>query len=460
MGAGSDALGDGALSGGGPSGMGGVGRDGKGRGGGNDSDGDYGGGLHQQRTANTATVTILHDMKGAVSLLDMTVRTVRLALSRRFALTRGIPGVASAGAAWPPIWPTTGTAAPMAPADITTVPDHHLRAMGLSGLEERWRRSIPGESPDAWTPAEINRIPAWLHPRPPAGAGPSERDTRAARRTALRTATPTTQPVAAPAIQLSSDVNNTRHDFGGVWTRLCDPTLPRPARVTCWSILHATLGCNAFTYHVRQGGQPHGHLPDSARWCTAPACFATGTHETLTHAFLDCPDAAPAIDWLLDAWQALSAASQRLPKSALLLLGDDPEAWPPDLAPADPKTYRLWTRLRVHIIGAIWRVRCSRAEVTIRHSSFARRVVSTAVEQLIDSIQRDWARTQQDLRTMASGAFCQQWWRGRDTQIDTSAFIKQWATPELLCKVSGGNNDTPLALELLIGLDKPIRFPD
>ena len=98
--------------------------------------------------------------------------------------------------------------------------------------------------------------------------------------------------------------------------------------------------------------------------------------------------------------------------------------------------------------------------MTVRHSSFARRVISTAVEQLIDNIQRDWARTQQDLRTMASGSFCQQWWRGRDTQISTSAFISQWATPELLCKVSGGSNGVPLALELLIGADMPVRFPD
>ena len=439
--------------------MGGAVRDGMGPREGDSNDDSGGGHAQHRRTATAEPVT--RDIKGAVSLLDMTVRTARVALSRRIALTRGIPGVATVGAVWPSIWPTAATASPLDPTDIEATPDHHLRAMGLVGLEERWRRSIPEDSPDAWTQAEIDRIPAWLRPRPPPGtAGPSERGTRAARRDALRAATPSS-PAATSDSQPSAGDDDARHDFGGVWTRLCDPTLPRPARVACWSILHGTLGCNAFTYHVRQGGLPHGHLPASARWCTSPTCSAAEIHETLTHAFLECPDAAPAIDWLLDAWQVLTATPQRLPKSALLLLGDDPKAWPPDLAPADPKTYRLWTRLRVHILGAIWRVRCSRAEVAIRHSSFARRVVSMAVDQLIDSIQRDWARTQQDLRNMASGAFCQQWWRGRDTQIDTAAFISQWATPELLCKVSGGgSNAAPLALELLIGLDMPVRFPD
>ena len=459
MGGENDVMGNGALRGG-PSDTGGVGRGGTGREGGNDSNDDEEDDT-QHQTATTAPV--ISDIKGAISLLDMTVRAARLALSRHHAQIRGIPGIALAGAAWPPIWPTAGPATPLDSADIAAVPHHHLRPMGLIGLEERWRRSIPDDSPDAWTEAEIDRTPAWLRLRPPPSAGPSERTTRASRRDALRAATPS-QTTAASAIQPSdtqpSADDDARHDFGGVWTRLCDPTLPRPARVTCWSILHGTLGCNAFIYHVRQGGQPHGHLPDSARWCSSPACSATGVHETLTHAFLDCPDVAPAIDWLLEAWQVLSAAPQRLPRSALLLLGDDPQAWPPDLVPVDRKTYRLWTRLRVHILGAIWRVRCSRAEVTVRHSSFARRVISTAVEQLIDNIQRDWARTQQDLRTMASGSFCQQWWRGRDTQISTSAFISQWATPELLCKVSGGSNGVPLALELLIGADMPVRFPD
>ena len=41
--------------------------------------------------------------------------------------------------------------------------------------------------------------------------------------------------------------------FPFVWRKLNDPSLHRPHGVTCWRILHACLGCNAFLCYARGG---------------------------------------------------------------------------------------------------------------------------------------------------------------------------------------------------------------
>ena len=52
-------------------------------------------------------------------------------------------------------------------------------------------------------------------------------------------------------------------------------------------------------------------------------------------------------------------------------------------------------------------------------------------------IQRDWLRTQLDIRTLDDGAFCMDWWRGMDCSLSTESFTQLWATPPILCEVSG-----------------------
>ena len=46
-------------------------------------------------------------------------------------------------------------------------------------------------------------------------------------------------------------------------------------------------------------------------------------------------------------------------------------------------------------------------------------------EGILDS-DADWARTQQDVRTLDDGSFCSAWWRGFDAKLSQEEFEEQW----------------------------------
>ena len=318
-----------------------------------------------------------------ICLLNMSVRTVRRLLAGRLASTRDIPGLAQAGAARPATWPASGT--PHAPPTSTTAttPDSLLRSLGLPGLEERWRRPLTQDSDlDHWPATETDIIPPWLDlNRPSTSAAPSLRAARSAARGSVLPTLQTNQHMppaqaqaqahgarrrrrrtahGAGAGAAATTDNTSKTDYARVWLRLSDSTLHRPFRITAWSILHGSIGCNAFMFHILRQGR-NSNVQDDMRLCRSPDCTAAGHPEDITHAFLSCPDILPAIDWLLNAWAALAGLDRPPPKSAALLLADDINAWPEDIRPTGP-AYRLWTRLRVNVLGAIWRVRCARGE--------------------------------------------------------------------------------------------------
>ena len=178
--------------------------------------------------------------------------------------------------------------------------------------------------------------------------------------------------------------------------------------------------------------------------------------ETLTHAFLTCPAVVPVVDWLFDTWRSLTGMA--LPRRAELLLADDPSfGWPPD---AGAGALQMWTRLRVCTLGAVWQARCSRVSSP---QSLARRAVTQAVEHLLEAIRRDWQRTQEDVRLLDAGAFCNDWWRGVDARLSVDAFVQQWTRPPVFCRVVGprpapGAADTR-RLELVLELDAPRPRP-
>ena len=435
---------------------------------------------HQRRNTTVQDQDQASTSSTSISLLDMSVRLARLLVARRLAQSRNIPGFAIADSVLPRIWRSTSTA--VNDTTVTTATPHlALRALGLEGLEEYWRRDVLDDGDlDTWPQADVDREPSWLdlasrtdnsarHARAATRQARNESDsagrrdgvggtvavaggggTAAAAMAAAATAATT---AAATTAGTEAAVN-----FVGVWPRLCDPTLPRPFRSTCWAILHGVIGVNAFIFHTLR--QPNRPAPDPAsRLCSHPACLASGAHENITHAFLDCPAAAPAIDWLLTAWQNLSGATSPPPRTAAVLLADDINAWPADTRPSDARTLDLWTRLRVNVIGAIWRVRCLRSETNLRDQSLARRAITIAVDSIVEAIQRDFQRTQGDLRDMENtgGNFCSSWWRGRDTKMAIGAFQKIWARPAYFCSVEGPADDRRLQLHL--GQDQPIPFP-
>ena len=383
------------------------------------------------------------------SLLDMTVKSARLLIAGRLARSRNIPGFSATGSALPRIWRTVSTAVNDTVVSAST-PDALLRTLGLEGLEERWRRDLHDDNDDdTWPESDIDQVPAWIDLASPRDT--TARATRAANRSTAATEALATTATATTITASAGDVATAGSSptFPMVWRRLRDPTLPRPFRSTCWALLHGVIGVNAFIYHTHQ--QPNRLRPDPAtRLCTNPACLATGIHENISHAFLDCPAAAPVIDWLLQTWQQLSNAPAPPPRTAAVLLADDIEAWPIAHRPSGP-ALDLWTRLRVCVLGSIWQVRCHRKDSATRHESFARRAVSIAVESIIEAIQRDWQRTQGDIRQLDNCSFCSSWWRGRDTELTLRAFNRVWVSPPYFCDVTGPRNIKKL--ELFIGVD-------
>lgn len=305
-------------------------------------------------------------------------------------------------------------------------------------MEDRWRQSASAPAAPAGDPDRVDWEPAWLDlasvrlPRP----HPLER-------AQLRLGAPAPAP---PAL---------RGGYSQAWERLADPTLHRPFRITCWKLLHGCLGCNAFLHHVRVQRGSGPAAPVLA--CSAPECQPQAPLETLSHAFLECPAVAPAIDWLVATWAQLS--QHPVPRSARVLLLDDLDAWLD--RPADRHVLQLWTRLRVALLGAIWQVRCSRDAAP---GSFARRAVLLALEHLLGAIQRDWARTQGDIRHLDAGGFCVDWWRGVDVVLPVSAFVEQWARPPLFCRVHSVLPSQPggafqQRLSLLLGPGFPVALP-
>ena len=377
------------------------------------------------------------DRDTVVSLTSLQVRHARRSMARALAVQRSVAGVDEHGAAWPALWPTTIWHGPALPDDSL------LPQLGLDGLEESWRR--------AWAAAQQPGPPGEQRPPPPWVATPAHRmsrpspDDRAAAR-ALEALPPRPRPGADA--------------FVAVWRRLRDPTIFRPFRVTCWRLLHGTLGCQAFLEHVRCKVAPPGQRrPVVASCCAAPACLATGEAETLTHAFLTCPEVQPAVDWMLATWAALGQPAA--PRCWRVLLADDLAAWPEK--PTDAGALRMWTRLRVTTLGAIWRVRCSR-DTDPEGGPFARRVARMVTDHLCAAIQRDWQRTQCDVRQLDDGAFCVDWWRGLDCSLSVDKFVEQWADPPVFCRVLGEppahhHDPDTRTMELLLGEDLPVVFP-
>jgi hypothetical protein len=81
--------------------------------------------------------------------------------------------------------------------------------------------------------------------------------------------------------------------------------------------------------------------------------------------------------------------------SAEVLLVDDLTAWIVDSPANQPLLQPLWTRLRVAVLGGIWKARCAREkgsasareQGTLRYNSVARMAITEAVTLLVKAIE-------------------------------------------------------------------------
>ena len=388
-----------------------------------------------------------------ISLLNLQVRDARLHLLHLQALEcegyRGVLGYKEEHAAWPMAWSREDPTVVTDPTASTS--DTVLQTLGIAGIEEHWRRQADlFNAPHP--PDHINHPPAWLD----LSTSPTPRPSRQERQSLAG---------VAPTIPL-------RSGFAQVWLRLADPTLHRPFRTVGQDILHGTLGCNGFLYHVRckpRRDNPTAAVPHpSTACCTNPACFVAGQTETIRHTFLDCPAVQPVISWMREVWKVLATkyheesgtgdplpAFTEPPTSAAALLVDDLDAWPDH--PTDPRLLCLWNRLRLNTLGAIWMTRCQRAEL-VPGVSFARTAVTLAIKHLGDAVMRDWLRSNQDVRNLDNGSFCAGWWKGFDRQLDPRDFEHQWP-PFFHVIQSSLPPIVASSLTLLITISTPIAAP-
>ena len=240
---------------------------------------------------------------------------------------------------------------------------------------------------------------------------------------------------ATNVLQRCSDSRG--NDFNQPWRRLHDSQLSRPHRVTAWRILHGALKVNGLRSALR------ANLPSSSACCSHPACLDACAVETLSHAFLDCPAARPALVWLQDLWEVVSG--ERPPLDARVLLADDHRVWRPG---EEAALGQLWTLLRVAMLHAVWHCRSYRHELV---GSFSAAAVTRVVVYVRTAIERDWLRANEDVRLLSD--MPADYFRGRDPQIAVAEFLACWAHRDVLCSIQGGH------LALHISLQAPVPVP-
>ena len=328
-------------------------------------------------------------------------------------------------------------------------PGQHLpnRSGGLAILEQEWLVSASlkhgverGDRP----PGEVDlaSLPLWMQP------SSTHRDAVVGRRRRVpdddSNPSSSMQRLQPPLAELDdvTDVlqrcsDNRGYDCVKPWLRLHDSQLSRPQQTTAWRILHGALKVNGLRSFL------HAHLPSSSAYCTHPACLHARAVETLSHSFLDCPAARPALVWLQDLWEAV--AGERPPLDARVLLADDHRVWRPG---EEAALGQLWTLLRVAMLHAVWQCRSYRHELV---GSFSAAAVTRVVVYVRTAIERDWLRANEDVRLLSD--MPADYFRGRDPQMEMDAFLACWAHRGVLCSIHGGH------LALHLSLQAPVPMP-
>ena len=417
---------------------------------------------------------------GGEPLLQFSVKAATAAAGRAKA-ARSLGDAYAGGAFWPPLWPR--------PAQPGRGGDG-----GLEAMEARWQQlfeerprgvGAAGAGPrlgegewQAMGGEFLARDAPWLRagPAPPAAsqaresrllarraqadqAGPGGRAGAAAgAAVAAAVAAPlahAAEPAAvgmAPAAE-GGDGNAPPAPAppataaGALWRRLHGGQAGRREdRLVCFRVVHGCLAVHAFRLRIMP------HLPRREGCCRDPACSALeGCLETLTHAFLACPAAAPVVAWACTWWEYLTPQSPPPPRCAQLLLADNwaGVGWRPEAGSA-----ALWGRLRVALLGCLWEARCAMQATPDEAPPLQERVYSTALalqERLREAAELDFQRVGGRLDRL-SPDYPSHWFRGGPRQLSSEEFVAEWGMGGRFCSVEEGR----LTVHLQPGAPVPI----
>jgi hypothetical protein len=318
----------------------------------------------------------------------------------------------------------------------------HPTAAHLESLEAQWTQGLRSSS-GVFAP---NRGPAWLAPRSP------ELQQRLNRQSSRRVPAGQLQPPHVPQPPLVQQQLPAPGTSEGVvdsvaafWQRLWHAPVSNNVKVFAYRLAHAGLPCAAMKSFTRAAGVASAYCP----LCPVGGPRRSRPLETYSHLFLDCPSYRPAVEWLLDLWQAV--AGHRPPLEAAVVIADDVRAWPH--APTGPQA-ALWSALRLTVLYSIW---CARMSADAQQKSSAA-VVRSAVALLRGEMFLQYRR--EALSSSLPASVPVELLRVHTSTRHKGSFEAVWAGSGL-CRVDpAGPAGGGARLVVLLTTDRPVAAPD
>jgi hypothetical protein len=235
--------------------------------------------------------------------------------------------------------------------------------------------------------------------------------------------------------------------YAAYWKRLWKAPVSNHLRIFAYRLSHAALPCAAMKGFMRNAAMP---AVAACPLCPAPGGRSPRPLETYTHLFMECPAYRPAVNWLLDVWQAVSGV--RPPESATVVIADDWRSWPD--APEGPRA-ALWTALRLTVLFSIWSARMSKDS----QQQTAAAVVRSAIAMLRAEMHLQFNRVQ--LHGDLALDIPQQLLRVHsEVQPTEDSFINVWVNGGMCRRQPAVEDGQAETLEVLLTDTHPVAAPD
>lgn len=233
------------------------------------------------------------------------------------------------------------------------------------------------------------------------------------------------QLIMAPAVDDMVDpltlqvgrVDTSSYEWVAAYRRVGDKHLPRSLREFGWRMLHAGIKVGARRLVTASNQNQQQQQQQQQFCCTAQACQQQPQLETLSHAFVSCPETAALWQWFIGVWQRVQPGAAPPVSDFRLVLLDDTRVWAP---PADK--VQLWTYLRLLLLESVWMARRSSRLST---SSFTAKAAACRFKaELQQQLLSDWARMGTDVRVGSGVPMA--WLRGGNPVLSWPDFWAKW----------------------------------